>query len=160
MFNKKKNISLIFLLFIILSALIAAYTIEYSFGHKPCKLCVYERIPYFISIFFIIEILFFKKHEKVTLLILSLIFIMSFALAFYHFGIEQGFFSESFLCEDQSLKKNLSKKELLEKLKQNTINCKDVSFRILGFSLASINSILSLILSFIFIKLFLNYGKN
>ena len=82
------------------------------------------------------------------------------ALAFYHFGIEQGFFSESFVCETQNLSETLSKEQLLEQLKQNSISCKDVSFKIFGFSLASINTIFSIILSVIFIKLYLNYEKN
>ena len=103
---------------------------------------------------------FFKKYEKITLLILTLIFISSTALAFYHFGIEQGFFSESLACTAPDLSKTLSKEQLLEQLKQNNISCKDVSFRILGLSLAAINTIFSLVLSVIFIKLFLNYGKN
>jgi len=58
------------------------------------------------------------------------------------------------------LSKTLSKEQLLEQLKQNSISCKDVSFRVLGLSLAAINTIFSLVLSVIFIKLFLNYGKN
>ncbi|HIM32505.1 MAG TPA: disulfide bond formation protein B, partial [Pelagibacteraceae bacterium] len=35
-----------------------------------------------------------------------------------------------------------------------------VSFRILGMSLAAINTIFSLILSVMFIRLFINYEKN
>ena len=89
-----------------------------------------------------------------------MIFVSSTALAFYHFGIEQGFFSESFACKSQNLSETLSKERLLEQLKQNSISCKDVSFKILGLSLAAINSIFSLVLSAIFIKLFLSYGKN
>ena len=73
--------------------LIFAYVVQYQLGHQPCKLCLYERIPYFLSIFLIIEILFYKKYVKTSLLILSIIFFISFILAFYHFGIEQGFFS-------------------------------------------------------------------
>ena len=64
------------------------------------------------------------------------------------------------LCESSEGLKTLNKEELLKKLKQTNISCKDVSFRILGFSLASINTIFSILLSVIFIKLFLNYGKN
>jgi disulfide bond formation protein DsbB len=82
------------------------------------------------------------------------------ALAFYHFGIEQGFFNESLACTAGDLSKTLSKEELLQQLKQNSITCKDVSFRILGLSLAAINTIFSLILSVIFIRLFMNYEKN
>jgi len=108
----------------------------------------------------IIKILFIKKYEKITFLILSLVFIGSAALAFYHFGIEQGFFSESLACTTEDLSKALSKEELLEQLKQNSISCKDVNFRILGLSLAAINTIFSLILSAIFMRMFINYGKN
>ena len=93
-------------------------------------------------------------------MLLSLIFITSAILAFYHFGIEQGFFTESFVCESASFSESLTKDQLLEQLKQKTISCKDVSFRIAGLSLATINSIFSLLLSAIFTRLFLNYGKN
>ena len=140
--------------------LISAFVIEYRLDHKPCKLCVYERIPYFLSILLIIKIFFIKSYEKFTLLILSLVFIISSILAFYHFGIEQGFFKESFACVTGSLPETLSKEELLEQLKENTISCKDVSFKIFGFSLAAINTIFSLVLSAIFMKLFINYEKN
>ena len=157
--NINKKILLISLIFISL-VLISAYVIEYKLGHKPCNLCIYERIPYFVSILLIIETIFFKKNEKTTLLLLSLVFFISACLAFYHFGIEQGFFTESFVCESTSFSETLTKDQLLEQLKQNPISCKDVSFRILGFSLASINIIFSIVLSAIFTRLFLNYGKN
>ena len=91
---------------------------------------------------------------------LFLVFMSGTALAFYHFGIEQGFFSESLACTTGDLSKTVSKEELLQQLKQNSISCKDVSFRILGLSLAAINTIFSLVLSVIFIRLFMNYGKN
>ena len=89
-----------------------------------------------------------------------MIFIGSTVLAFYHFGIEQGLFNESLACTAQDLSKILSKEQLVEQLKQNTVSCKDVSFKILGLSLATINTIFSFFLSVIFIKLFLNYEKN
>ena len=160
MLKKNNNIFLIFILAIISLSIISAFIIQYWLGHEPCKLCLYERIPYFLSILLIVKILFIKKYEKITLLILSLVFIISACLAFYHFGIEEGFFKESLACTTENLSENLTKDELLEKLSQNAISCKDVGFRVFGFSLAAINTILSLILSAIFIKLFMNYGKN
>jgi len=160
MLKQTNNIFLIVILAIISLTIISALTIQYWLGHEPCKLCLYERIPYFLSMLLIIKILFIKKYERVTLLILLLIFISSTILAFYHFGIEEGFFNESLACTTGDLSKTLSKEELLEQLKQNRISCKDVSFRILGFSLAAINTIFSLVLSVIFIMLFLNYEKN
>jgi len=155
--NKKK---LTLILVFILLVLISAFIIEYWLEHEPCKLCLYERIPYFLSILLITKILFFRGYEKATLLILSLVFIISTVLAFYHFGIEQGFFNESLACAAGNLSEMLSKEELLEQLKQNVISCKDVSFKIFVFSLAAINTIFSTLLSVIFIMLFINYEKN
>ena len=160
MLKQSNNIFLIIIFAVISLAIISALIIQYWLGHEPCKLCLYQRIPYFLAILLIIKIFFFKKYEKITLLILSLIFIGSTALAFYHFGIEQGFFNESLACTAPDLSKTLSKEQLMELLKQNSVSCKDVSFKILGLSLAAINTIFSLFLSVIFIKLFLNYGKN
>ena len=160
MLKQTNNIFLIIILAIISLTIITTLIIQYWLDHEPCTLCLYERIPYFLSILLIIKILFFKKYEKITLLILSLVFLSSAALAFYHFGIEQGFFSESLVCKAEDLSKILSKEQLLEQLKKNSVSCKDVSFRILGLSLAAINTIFSLFLGVIFIKLFLNYGKN
>ncbi len=160
MLNKKNNIILIIIFFIILLSLISALTIEYVLGHKPCGLCLYERIPYFLSALLMIKIFFFKKYEKITLFILFFVFISSSLLAFYHFGIEQGFFSESFVCNVDNQVQILSKEQLLKELNQNVVSCKDVTFRILGLSLAAINTILSVVLSIIFLKLFFNYGSS
>ena len=155
--NKKFLLSL---LVFIASILVSALIIEHQLGHVPCKLCLYERIPYFLSMLLIIKIIFIKKYEKITLLILCLVFISSTVLAFYHFGIEQGFFSESLACTSKDLLKTLSKEELQEQLQRNIISCKNVSSRVLGLSLAGINTIFSLTLSVIFMKLFVNYEKN
>ena len=159
--TKQINKKFIFSILVFTSlVLVSAFIIEHQLGHKPCKLCLYERIPYFLSILLIIKMLFIKKYERFTLLILFLVFISSTVLAFYHFGIEQGFFSESLVCTTGDLPKTFSKEELLQQLKQNNISCKDVSVRILGLSLAAVNTIFSLILSVIFIRMFMNYGKN
>ena len=160
MLDQKNNIILIIIFFIILLSIISTLIIEHALGHQPCNLCLYERIPYFLSALLIIKIFFFKKYEKITLLILFLVFISSSLLAFYHFGIEQGFFNESFVCNVENQSKILSKGLLLKELNQNVVSCKDVTFRILGLSLAAINTILSIVLSIIFLKLFFNYGSN
>ena len=158
---KKTDKKILFSILIFISfVLIFTFVIEYRLGHQPCKLCLYERIPYFLSILLIVKIFFIKGNEKITLLILSLVFIISSILAFYHLGIEQGFFKESLACTAGNLSETLTKEELLKQLSQNTISCKDVTFRIFGFSLAAINTIFSIALSAIFIKLFITYEKN
>ena len=101
-----------------------------------------------------------KKYIKPTLLILSLVSLCGSILAFYHFGIEEGFFKESVVCEAQNLSQNLSREDILKQLKENTISCKDVTFKVFGLSLASINTIFSFVLFVIFLKLFKNYEIN
>ena len=159
--TKQINKKILFIILICISlVLIAAFIIEYKLNHQPCKLCIYERIPYFLSILLIAKIFFIKSYNKLTLLMLSLVFIISAVLAFYHFGIEQGFFDESLVCSSENLSEILTKEELLKQLKENTMSCKNVDFRMFGFSLAAINTIFSVVLSAIFIKLFINYEKN
>ena len=159
--NKKINKKILFGILILISfILVSAFIIEYRLGHQPCKLCFYERFPYFFSILLIVKIFFFKSYEKITLLILSLVFVTSSILAFYHFGIEQGFFEEPLTCVAGNLSQTLTKDELLKQLSQNTISCKDVNFKLFGFSLAAINTIFSITLSVIFIRIFIKYEKN
>jgi disulfide bond formation protein DsbB len=147
------------LIFSILSLSIA-YFIQYALGHKPCNLCLIERIPYIISVILISLIFIINKFEKIIAIIILLLFIFGSMVSFYHFGIEQGFFSESLVCDLENNTK-LSKEQLLKQLESSTvISCKDVTFTVLGLSLATINTIISIILSVIMIKVIKDYGKN
>ena len=156
---KNKIIFILILLFSIF-ALFAAYFIQYVLEHQPCNLCLIERIPYIFSIIIISIILFTKKFEKISLITLSLIFFSATLIATYHFGIEQGFIKESLVCNLNNESDNLSKEILLSQLKEMPVSCKNVTFKILGLSLATFNIFISLILSIITIKLFMNYEKN
>ena len=147
------------LAFSILSLSIA-YFIQYVLGHKPCNLCIIERIPYIAAIILISLVFILNKYQKIISRLILIFFIFGAVVSFYHFGIEQGFFSESLVC-DLGNSRALNKEELLNQLKKTEIvSCKDVTFRFLGLSLATINTVISLILSGIMIKVIKNYGKN
>ena len=150
------NLILLFSIF----ALIAAYFIQYILKHQPCSLCLIERIPYLFSIIVILFCLLTKKYEKLILIILSFIFFSASLIAFYHFGIEQGFIQESLVCDLNNQSNNLTKEALLNQLKEMPVSCKDVTFRIFGLSLATFNFFITLILGGITSKLFLTYEKN
>ena len=147
------------LAFSILSLSIA-YFIQYVLGHKPCNLCIIERIPYIAGIILISLIFILNKYQKIISSLILIFFTFGAVVSFYHFGIEQGFFSESLICELTN-SEALNKEELLNQLKKaEIISCKDVTFRFLGLSLATINTIISIILSGIMIRIIKNYGKN
>ena len=147
------------LAFSILSLSIA-YFIQYILGHKPCNLCIIQRIPYIVAIILISLIFILNRYQKIISSLILIFFIFGSVVSFYHFGIEQGFFSESLVC-DLGNSQPLNKEELLNQLKKaEIVSCKDVTFRFLGLSLATINTIISIILSGIMIKVIKNYGKN
>ena len=147
------------LIFSLLSLSIAYFT-QYVLGHQPCNLCLIERIPYFAALILISLIFIINKFEKLISLIVLLFFFFGAVISFYHFGIEQGFFSESLVCNLKN-NENLTKDQLLKQLEgSSVISCKDVTFRVLGLSLATINTIISIILSVIMFKLVKNYEQN
>ena len=156
---KNKKILTLILLFSIF-AVITAYFIQYILGHQPCNLCLIERIPYIFSIIILSACLFSNKFDQITLIILSLTFFAAALLSFDHFGIEQGFIKESLVCDLTSQNNNLTAEDILKDLKEKTISCKNVTFKIFGLSLATINTIISLILSIIITNIFYNYEKN
>jgi len=151
--NKKIILnSLIFISFIALSF---AYFVEFVLGHEPCNLCKIERIPYIGSIVLISFLIFTNRLEKIILSTILLLFIFGAITSIYHVGIEQGIFSESLLCE-LGLNTNIQNPDdLLKSLEKTPISCKDVTFMIFGLSLATFNAFLSIVISYILLKLIL-----
>jgi len=148
-----KNFNFIVALISIFSLLSAVY-IEKVLGVIPCKLCMYQRLPYMIAIFFcFLGYNYYKNLLWMYFLIIT--FFSSLMLAGYHVGIENGLFAEFSGCTTDNL--NLVDKEkLLESLNQIIPNCKDVTFKLFGLSLATINLFISLIILIISIVLIKN----
>ena len=156
--NKNLLIKLIFLVSII--ALISAFYIEYILGHQACNLCIFERIPYLLAMILILISYKFNQFEKFFILLLTIIFLAGTILSLYHLGIEQGFIQESLVCDLKSESNLLSKEEILKQLKEKSISCKDVTFKIFGLSLTSYNILISLLITIGVGKIYFNYDKN
>ena len=160
MFNLKAEFYLKIIFLFSFIALISAFFIEYVLGHQPCNLCLIERVPYMLSIIIIVTIFFIKKNQRFLVLLLIITFVFSFTISFYHYGIEQGFFQESSVCGIKNLSESLNKEDLLKQLSEKTISCRDVTFRIFGLSLTSINIAISLLFIITLLKIFNKYEKN
>ena len=87
-------------------------------------------------------------------------FFLGTIVSFYHVGIEQGIFNESFLCKLQGKSDANSAAELLLQLKTINVSCKEVPIAFMGFSLATFNALLSFIIFAILINIFKKYEKN
>ena len=156
---KYKTVLKLILIFSVFSILFAFY-VEYILGHKPCNLCLLQRLPYFITIILITLVIIFKNLERLSFLLLSFIFLIGSLLSFYHVGIEHGFISESFVCGNNIDTSITDKNEVLKQLQQKPISCKDVTFAIFGMSLATINTFISLLIATITLIIFLKYEKK
>ena len=154
-----KIISLFYPIIMLISifAILSALYIEHILSISACKLCLYQRIPYILSIILCFFGYFFSK-SKIWLYLLIVTFSGSIIISGYHLGIENGVFVEFSGCTNENVN-TINKSELLESLKNVLPNCKNVNFRIFGFSLATINFIISIALLTITIK-YLRNEKN
>ena len=153
--NRLINIKFFYFLIFLLSifTIISAIYIEYVIGAKPCRLCLYQRIPYLFAIF--VSILGYYNNKRIIwVYVMLFIFLISFILSLYHVGIEQSIFPEFSGCVADT--SNITdKQKLLESLNETPPNCKDVNFKIIGLSLATINVLISFgiaFFSFILVK--------
>ena len=151
-FEIKKFYTFVFIISL-LSLLIALY-IEFFLKYAPCKLCIYQRIPYLISIFITFLGISYSKN-LVWLYALLLIFFSSFLISGYHFGIEQEIFKEFSGCTANSIN-IIDKNDLLKLLNSEVNTCKNVDFKIFGLSLATINFLLSFIIFILILKVIKN----
>ena len=159
MHKTKKEFYLKIIFLISFIAIISAFYIEYILGYQPCNLCLIERIPYALGLLILTINFKFKNNEKFLVILLMLTFFFSLLISIYHFGIEESFFQESSICNAKSNTLTISKQELLLELQRNQVSCKDVTFRIFGLSLTTINIFINIIFLSLLTKIFIFYEK-
>ena len=154
-----QNIKIFYLIIFTLSffSLTAAFYIEYILGFKPCVLCFYQRIPYAIAILVSLTA-FFIGNRNILLIILGLTFLVGILLSGYHVSIEKGIIEPIFSCTGENIKA-LEKEEILKSLNNIQPDCKDVDFSIFGVSLATLNFIISFVLTIVIVYI-LRYAKK
>ena len=123
-----------------LVTIFSAYIVEIFAKVPPCKLCVYQRIPYVIIIF-LGFVLFILKKEIIFLYLSLLLFFANFFISFFHSLVERGFVNYNSSCTS-----NNNSFEDIESLRQSLENtpiakCDEIVFSVMGFSLANINLI-------------------
>ena len=100
-FLNKKNFYL-FIIFYSFFAIFFALYVEYILGYKPCKLCVYQRVPYIAAIF--VSFVGYNYFKNIRILILIIIiFTISALISGYHYGIENSIFEEFSGCTSNTL---------------------------------------------------------
>ncbi len=133
-------------------ALCGAYIGEHVFGLKPCILCLYQRIPYFMVIAIALIGYFFKQNNlsRTIIYFSSLVFLLGALLALFHVGVERGWINEPSTCTTniEEVYGSISAlKTAVYSSAGNMPSCKEVQFVFLGMSMAGWNFIYSLILA-------------
>ena len=156
-FEKKFKIFFSFIILLCVTSMLYAIFIEYFLGYKPCILCEYQRAPYILGL--IIGLFGILKPSNTKMMIyIFLTFLISMTLSGYHVGVEQELYQSVFNCSDNNLGV-LEKGKLLESLKVINPDCRNVNFAVFGVSLATINLILSFVISSVSYYLYSN-AKN
>lgn len=141
-----KLILRLILLFSICTLLIV-FIAELVYELEPCILCKYQRIPYFSVILFSSLALHIKLADQTgTLKIISIIFIASAMLAFYHNGIEQQWWDAATSCGDTNqFPSSFSnfQSQLMSKMPKR---CDVIDWTLFGLSMTVYNMLLSIAL--------------
>ena len=127
------------------------------YKRQPCILCVYQRIPYAIAILISLSA-FLIGNRNILLIILGLTFLAGILLSGYHVSIEKGIIEPLFSCTGENVK-SLVKEEILKSLNNIQPDCRDVDFSIFGVSLATLNFIISFVLTIVIVYIF-KYAKK
>jgi len=157
----KIDIKYFFYLIFITSSiiLISAYVIEFFFKHPPCKLCEYQRIPYFILI--ILSPIGILNSVKIIIFYLSILLLFSISLiAGFHSLVERRLIPFDTGCT--SINNSFENIEELRNFLEQVpiVKCDEILFSILGLSLANLNLMISITLIILGIVIFKNHGKK
>ena len=134
-----------FLITVSFCILISTLLIEYIFNFPPCKLCIYQRVPYLLIIILGIGLVFFKKMREFLFLFIMLQ-IANFFIAFFLSLVERGIVEYEMNCTStgSDIQTIDELRNFLEKVP--IAKCNEILFSIMGLSLANFNLIVSILL--------------
>jgi disulfide bond formation protein DsbB len=137
--------------------LVAVFLFQAVGGLDPCVLCIYQRYPYAATIGLSAVVFGVAGHTRALggllapglLGLCGLVFAVGAGIAFYHVGVEAGWFQASVACTG-----TLEEVETIEDLKVRLeaapfARCDEVPWSLFGVSLAGYNLLVSLALAVI-----------
>ena len=141
---KSKNIFYLAVLFSIF-AILSAFFMQYVLGHDPCKLCTYQRIPYYIIILIGLITFLFPKIIKITSFLLIFLLLAEFLVSNYHTLSTFEVISYSG-CQSAEIPNDIN--ELKESLMSDAliVNCTNANLKYFGIPLSIYNSFFSLMI--------------
>jgi disulfide bond formation protein DsbB len=137
----------------------AAWFTELGLGYIPCKLCLWQRWPYYAAIplamlaWFTAGPLQLPQAARPSFAMLGAIFMVSVALGVHHAGVEWSWWAGPADCGGRIAAGPASAMDLLKAMEDTRlVSCTSAPFRILGLSLAGWNALISFIMATIAIR--------
>ena len=131
-----------------IGALAMAFAAQYLFGLDPCILCLYQRIPYAVTVVLAAAALVAPTRGRLRpglVTLCAVVFFAGAALAFYHVGVEQHWWGSIAGCGGE-LATDLTLEDLKTQLGGGFVPrkpCDQVDWELFGLSLAGYNGLAS-----------------
>ncbi len=137
-----------------LAAILGAWGSQVFFGYVPCKLCLEQRIPYYVGLPIVLAALGAalggapRYAVRVLLALAGLVFAVNIYQASYHAGVEWGWWAGPPDCGATAPAATGTTDDLLTQLQGiRLVSCTEAAFRFLGLSFAGWNAVVSVILT-------------
>lgn len=135
----------------------SAFFFEYVLGYSACKMCIWQRWPHALAI--LVGIIILSSRLKILSIIGALSTLTTATIGFYHAGVEYKWWDGPSSCSSK-INTEISASDLLNQiLDAPIVRCDDVVWDLFGISMAGWNGILSIILTSIWVIIFLNKQK-
>lgn len=136
-----------------LAAILGAWGFQIFAGYAPCKLCLEQRIPYYVGLpvlLVAILLLGLRKSEafaRLLLVLVGLIFLAGLGLAIYHAGAEWQFWPGPADCGGGVATTSNAGDLLAQIGKTRVVSCTEAALRVLGLSFAGWNALVSIVIA-------------
>jgi disulfide bond formation protein DsbB len=127
-----------------------ALLFQYAGGLAPCELCLLERWPYYIGMPLVALVIAGGGRRGVLIggsVLVTLLFLASTGLAFYHVGVEQHWFAGPTACTGGSTGAKTLEDLRAQLMATQPVRCDEPQWTLLGVSLAGFNLLASLALA-------------
>ena len=142
---------LLTLVFVIAAAVLGtALASQYVGGLEPCKLCYWQRNPYYIAVpLLAVSLIFLSGNEKLMKVIawlVAAIFLVGFGIAVYHVGVEQEWWPGPASCSSSSSLGDSLDQQIENLFNKPRVDCSKPAWTLFGISMAGLNGIVSVFL--------------
>ncbi len=129
--------------------LIGAWTFQY-FGYAPCKMCYWQRYPHMAAV--AIGALAYALGQRVLAWLGALAMFATSGIGVYHSGVERKLWEGPNSCTSSGIE-GLSSEDLFDQIMNAPlVRCDEIPWQLLGFTMANLNAIFSLIFAILWIR--------